>query len=42
MSQKQLTMAQARELANAIKANLTELEENLKYFHAVQGWLPLG
>lgn len=42
MSEKMLTEQEARKLANKIKGNLSELEDNLKYFHAVQGWLPLG
>jgi len=39
---KTLTEAEARQLANAIKTNLIDLEKNLRLFHAVQGWFPLG
>lgn len=39
---KTLTQSEARTLADAIKSNLLDLEKNLKYFHAVQGWIPLG
>lgn len=39
---KTLTQNEARELADLIKSNLRDLEKNLRYFHAVQGWLPLG
>lgn len=42
MSKKILTESEARELATAIKSSLVDLEQNLRYFHSVQGWLPLG
>lgn len=42
MSEQLLTFEKARELAELIKQNLRDLDKNLKYFHAVQGWLPLG
>lgn len=42
MSEQTLTELEARQLADQIKGNLRDLEKNLKYFHAVQGWLPLG
>lgn len=42
MAEKILSEKEARDLANKIRGNLIDLDENLKYFHAVQGWLPLG
>lgn len=41
-SNQTLTEQEARKLANEIRGNLLDLEKNLKHFHAVQGWLPLG
>lgn len=42
MSEKIITEAEARRLAKEIRTNLLDLEKNLKFFHAVQGWIPMG
>lgn len=42
MSEKVLTQNEARRLTIKIKSALATLDEDLKYFHSVQGWLPLG
>lgn len=39
---KRITKREARELASQIKQDLSNLEGNLRMFHALHAWLPLG
>jgi len=37
-----ITQAEARKLTASIKTGLANIEQQLRHFHAVQGWFPLG